>query len=76
MKNQQARKQRLTVRDKIDREEERKLREEEEDYLRSENLGVDSVLQNYDDNRFDQKQKFKKDTRPKIRKLFTFNLGK
>ena len=60
MKNRQARKQRLIVRGRTRREEKRKMREEkrktreeEEDHLRSENLGVDSILQNYDDDRFD-----------------------
>ena len=52
------------------------MSEEEEDRLRSENRGVDSILQNYDDDHFDQKQKIKVDMRPKIRNLFTFNLGK
>ena len=52
------------------------MSEDEEDRLRSENRGVDSILQNYDDDHFDQKQKIKVDMRPKIRNLFTFNLGK
>ena len=52
------------------------MSEEEEDRLRSENRGVDSILQNYDDDHFDQKQKIKVDMRPKIRNLFTLNLGK
>ena len=29
------------------------MREEEEDRLHFENVGVDSILQNYDDDRFD-----------------------
>ena len=51
------------------------MSEEEEDRLRSENRGVDSILQNYDDDHFDQKQKIKVDMRPKIKNLFTFNIG-
>ena len=31
------------------------MSEEEEDRLRSENIGVESILQNDDDNRLDQK---------------------
>ena len=53
IKNQQARKQCLIVRDRTRRVEEREMREEEEDRLHFENLGVDSILQNYDDDRFD-----------------------
>ena len=58
------------------RDEERKMREEGEDYLRSENIGVGSILQNYDNDRFAQKQKIKVDMKPRIRNIFTFNLRK
>ena len=54
----------------------RKTKEEEEDRLRSENLEVDGILQKYDDDRFDRKQKIKVHMRPKIRNLFIFNLRK
>ena len=44
MKNQEARKQCLIVRGRMRREKERKMREEEEERLRSENIGVKSIL--------------------------------
>ena len=47
MKSQIARKQR--VRSRTKRENERKTREEEEEHLRSENLGVKSILLNDND---------------------------
>ena len=50
------------------------MREEEEQRLRSENIEVKIILQNNDDNRFDQKKKIKVVIKPKIRHSFTCNL--
>ena len=46
MKNRQARQQRLVVRYRMTREEERKMGEEEKDRSRFENLGAGSILKN------------------------------
>ena len=72
MKNQEARK--LRSRSRTRREEERKRREEEEERLRSEILGVESILQDDNDDYLARREQIKVNMRPKINHLFKFNL--
>ena len=50
------------------------MKEEEEERLPSENLGVESILQNEVDNFLARRGKIKVDMRPKINYLFKYNL--
>ena len=74
MNNQQVRTQRLIIRHRIRSEDKRKMSEEEENLLNSDNLGVETILQNYETDCFDQKQKIKLDKNSKIRNLEKKNM--
>ena len=72
MKSQEARNQR--DRSQTRKEEERKMREEVEERLRSENLGVESILQDDNDDCLTRREQIKINMRPIINHLFKCNL--
>ena len=72
MKSQEARKQR--ARNQTRREEERKMREEVEERLRSEDLGVESIFQDDNDDCLTRREQIKVNMRPIINHLFKYNL--